>query len=131
MEPMEDAWRFTLEDMRLELAGAPCRLVGVPVDAGGVRALVEGAELAVEIQPDEETGRLSFGLAAAFAIPAEGGVFSLNIADLPSVELVIGPKEEHKEEEGAANARAGESDESPIPPAEEGPTPTPQRPTAD
>ena len=97
-EAVEAGWQFALADAVLETAdGSACALAGVPVNAGGGKFLVEGADLSVNVQPDEKTGRLSVALTLAYAIPQEGGEFTIRIADFPPVAFAVGPKEEKPE----------------------------------
>jgi dienelactone hydrolase len=128
-EPVESGWTFALADARLTGPdGADCPLRGIPVDAGGVRVLVEGTELTATVQPDKETGRLSLALAAAFEISREGGAFALRIADFPPVAVTVGPKEEKEEEGESGREGEGTISEPPPPTGEEPPAETPQRP---
>jgi hypothetical protein len=97
-EPVDAGWQFVLADTVLSgPGGVECPLAGVPVSAGGGKFLVEGADLTVNVQPDDKTGRLSVALALAYAIPQEGGEFTIRIADFPPVGFSVGPKEEKPE----------------------------------
>lgn len=99
-EAVEVGWELALETIRLlGPGGAVCPLAGVPVSAGGSKLLVEGENLHLRLQPDEKTGRLSLGLGLAYEIPAEGGHFTLLIADFPPVVFPVAPKEKEDEEE--------------------------------
>lgn len=126
-DPVDSAWQFRLDEVRLvDSGGSDCELKGVPVDAGGARTLVTGEGLVVDVHPDPDTGRLSLGLAAAFLIPKEGGLFTLHVADFPAVTVSVGRKEEKTEPEAAEGAPPSE----PLPstPPDEGPPTAPQRP---
>lgn len=101
-EPVEAAWEFALEDIRLlGPDGRPCVLRGVPIDFGGGRSLVEGKELTIVVPPDKDTGRLGVAPVVVFEIPAEGGEFEVRMGDFPPIGISIGPKEDKPEGEEA------------------------------
>jgi dipeptidyl aminopeptidase/acylaminoacyl peptidase len=130
-DPVEEAWQFSLADLRLVGPDGDCPLRGIPTDAGGGRTLVLGDNLAVIVHPDKDTGRLSVALSAAFQIPHAGGDLEIRVADLPPVAFLIGPKEEKDEhdERLPAEDRGAEGHTTPSPPlGEEPPIQTPQRP---
>jgi hypothetical protein len=128
LDPVEEAWKFALSDLRLTGPDGECPLRGIPTDAGGGRTLVQGDDMKVLVHPDKDTGRLGVAVSAAFQIPPPGGPFELRVADLPVVGFVIGPKEEQEEHPPPGEPPA-EGHTTPSPPlGEEPPIQTPQRP---
>ncbi len=127
-DPVDSAWKFALADIALQGPEGPQEMKGIPVDASGTRTLVGGQDLAVDIHPDKDTGRISLGMAAAFLIPDEGGAFQLRVGDFPAVEIVMGLREP---KEGDAEDTGGEeppgSPSAVTMPGEEGTIQTPER----
>ncbi len=108
-EAVEEGWQFALADAVLTGPDQTvCDFRGVPVNSGGGKFLVEGPDLVVNVAPDEKSGRLSVALALTYAIPQEGGEFTIRIADFPPVGFAVGPKEE-KPGAGDESTRDGES----------------------
>jgi dienelactone hydrolase len=128
-DPVEEAWQFAINDLRLTGPSGDCPLRGIPTDAGGGRTLVQGDNFTVVVHPDKDTGRLGVALAAAFQIPLPGGAFELHMADLPTVAFLVGPKEEHEDRDESATTETHPGDATtPSPPlGEETPIQTPQR----
>jgi hypothetical protein len=123
-DPVESAFDLALSDVQLldpELRPVPMR--GIPIEAGG-RTLVEGDNLAILAEPDRDTGRIRFGIAAAYEIPHDGGVFQLKVAEFPPVQIAVGFKEKDEEESESTPSTPS----APLSmPGQEGPIITPER----
>ena len=126
IDPVDSGFDVSLSEVRLlgaDSAVMPMR--GIPVDGGGGKTLVEGEHLIILAEPDRDTGRIRFGIAAAYEIPHEGGRFTLKVADFPPVSIDVGVKE--KEPEEAAESAAPPPKPPLTMPGEEGPIVTPER----
>jgi dipeptidyl aminopeptidase/acylaminoacyl peptidase len=77
--------------------------VGIPLDAPGGKALVEGDNLRIRRQPDEETGQLAFACAVVFRVVKAGGDGLLRVGDFPPVALAWAGDEKEREKEDAAD----------------------------
>ena len=120
-DPVDSGYELPIAGVRL-IAVDPLPLRGIPVETGGGKTLVEGENLAILAEPDRDTGRVRFGVAAAYEIPHEGGIFTLTVGDFPAVTIDIGLKEKPEEEEGDDRPDSG-----PSTPSEQGPVVTPTR----
>ncbi len=125
-DPVESGWDLALADVRLLGADSePLKFAGVPVNTGGGNTLVEGENLMILAEPDRDTGRIRFGIAAAYEIPHEGGLFSLTVADFPAVQIDVGLMEKEPAKDGES---ALSRPSAPLTlPVEEGPIMTPER----
>ena len=77
--------------------------IGVPLDVPGGKVLVEGDNLRVSQQPDEETAQFGFGMSVVFRVPASGDGYVLRVLDFPPVAVAwSADPDEDEESEGEA-----------------------------